>query len=139
MTANKSRSHRRAPKSCKPLISGTCPQDRPKRTSCPADCPLAGQRVAVIGGLDRLEPRYRESVGQMGGECIFHTGKLRGGCRRLRQTVAKADVVVFITTINSHAALSAVKAECKRCATPFCALGRSGAGSLEQVLLRWAV
>ena len=104
-----------------------------------ADCPLAGRRVLVIGGLDRLETRYRDSVDQLGGKCIFHTGKIRGGCRRLKQTVAKADLVVFITTINSHAALSTVKAECKRCDKPFCALGRSGTGSLEQALLEWAV
>jgi hypothetical protein len=103
------------------------------------ECPLAGRRIAIIGGLDRLEPRYRESVDQLGGKCICHTGKIRGGCRRLKQTVAKADLVVFITTINSHAALSTVKSECKRCSTPFCALGRSGAGSLEQALLKWAV
>jgi hypothetical protein len=102
-------------------------------------CPLAGRCIAIIGGLDRLEPTYRKAVDELGGECICHNGKIRGGCRRLKQTVAKADVVVFITTINSHAALTTVKAECKRCSTPFCVLGRSGAGSLEQALLKLAV
>ncbi|BEQ14592.1 hypothetical protein FAK_16580 [Desulfoferula mesophila] len=88
----------------------------------------------IIGGLDRLEPSYRETVSRLGGKCEFHTGKLRSGHRRLRQRVAKADLVVFITSINSHAALNAVKTECKRCGKPFCALRQTGCCSLEKTL-----
>ncbi|MCB2191989.1 MAG: DUF2325 domain-containing protein [Deltaproteobacteria bacterium] len=97
-------------------------------------CPLQGRKVMIIGGLDRLEPSYRETVNRLGGECVFHTGKLRNGNRRLKQRVANADLVVFITSINSHAALNAVKKECKRCSKPFCALRQTGCGSLEQTL-----
>ena len=97
-------------------------------------CPLRGRKVMIIGGLDRLEPGYRETVGRLGGECEFHTGKLRNGHRRLKQKVAKADLVVFITSINSHAALNAVKTECKRCDKPFCALRQTGCCSLEKTL-----
>lgn len=88
----------------------------------------------IIGGLDRLEPSYRETVNRLGGECVFHTGKLRSGNRRLKQRVANADLVVFITSINSHAALDAVKKECKRCSKPFCALRQTGCGSLGETL-----
>ncbi|MCF8048941.1 MAG: DUF2325 domain-containing protein [Desulfarculaceae bacterium] len=90
--------------------------------------------MMIIGGLDRLEPSYRETVSRLGGECVCHTGKLRSGHRRLKQRVANADLVVFITSINSHAALDAVKKECKRCSKPFCALRQTGCGSLEQTL-----
>lgn len=97
-------------------------------------CPLQGRKVMIIGGLDRLEPNYRDTVSRLGGECEFHTGKLRNGNRRLKQRVANADLVVFITSINSHAALNAVKKECKRCSKPFCALRQTGCGSLEETL-----
>lgn len=97
-------------------------------------CPLQGRKVMIIGGLDRLESSYRETVSRLGGECVFHTGKLRNGNRRLQQRVANADLVVFITSINSHAALNAVKKECKRCSKPFCALRQTGCGSLEDTL-----
>ena len=97
-------------------------------------CPLQGRKVIIIGGLDRLEPGYRQTVSRLGGECEFHTGKLRNGNRRLKQRVANADLVVFITSINSHAALNAVKKECKRCSKPFCALRQTGCGSLEETL-----
>ena len=97
-------------------------------------CPLQGRKVIIIGGLDRLEPGYRQTVNRLGGECEFHTGKLRNGNRRLKQRVANADLVVFITSINSHAALNAVKKECKRCSKPFCALRQTGCGSLEETL-----
>lgn len=102
-----------------------------------AHCPLKGRKVVIIGGLERLEPSYRETVGRLGGECVCHTGKLKNGNRRLKQTVASADLVVFITSINSHAALGAVKQECKRCSKPFCALRQTGCGSLEETLKRF--
>lgn len=100
-------------------------------------CPLQGRKVVIIGGLDRLEPNYRETVSRLGGECVCHTGKLRSGNRRLKQRVANADLVVFITSINSHAALNTVKKECKRCSKPFCALRQTGCGSLEATLKRF--
>lgn len=101
-------------------------------------CQLRGMKVAVIGGLERMENSYCEAVGKLGGQCSFHPGHIRGGCRRLRQVVGKADVVVFITSVNSHGALSAVKDECKKCGKPFCALARTGVASLEELLLGFA-
>lgn len=112
----------------------TCSDLRAGQSGVCEHCPLQGRKVVIIGGLDRLEPNYRETVCRLGGECVCHTGKLRSGNRRLKHTVANADLVVFITSINSHAALSAVKNECKRCSKPFCALRQTGCGSLEDTL-----
>ncbi len=111
-----------------------CPASLSRQGQVCEHCPLQGRKVMIIGGLDRLEPNYRETVSRLGGECTFHTGKLRSGNRRLKQCVAKADLVVFITSINSHAALNAVKQECKRCSKPFCALRQTDCGSLEETL-----
>ena len=108
-----------------------CPRTGAQR---PAGCPLRGRRVAVIGGLDRLERNYCEVIEQMGGSCLCHTGKVRSGARRLRQIVNKSDVVVFLTPINSHAALNVVKKHCKQCATPFCPLNCTSPAALESHL-----
>lgn len=70
--------------------------------------------------------------------CLCHTGAVASGCRRLRQVVRLADLVIFITTVNSHTAINAVKEECKKRGKPFYALGRTGAGSLEKALMGMA-
>ncbi|ADK84633.1 hypothetical protein Deba_1265 [Desulfarculus baarsii DSM 2075] len=103
-----------------------------------ACCPLQGLKVAVIGGLERMEGSYCQAIDKLGGQCSFHPGHVRGGSRRLRQIVIKSDVVVFITSVNSHGALATVKAECKKAGKPFIALGRTGVGSLEEMLLEFA-
>ncbi len=104
------------------------------RTCAAAACPLAGRRVVIIGGLDRLRPAYCQLVERLGGQCLHHTGQVRGGVQRLRRVVAQADLVVFITTLNSHSALGAVKDACRRSAAPFRALRESGVSSLERAL-----
>jgi hypothetical protein len=102
------------------------------------NCRLRGCNVAVIGGLDRMEPKYRKAVEEFGGTCLFHPGRVQGGCQRLRQMVAKADLVVFMTSTNSHGALGVIKDECKRCDKPFCALANNGVSSLERTLRGFA-
>ncbi len=98
------------------------------------DCPLRGRKVAVIGGLDRLKPNYCKAIADMGGECLFHTGETRSGVKALRNVVAKSDLVIYITTINSHGAMKVVKKQCKRCQTPFCPMQGSGVKALENLL-----
>jgi hypothetical protein len=97
-------------------------------------CPLNGKTIALIGGLDRLEPTYRQMVDEMGGTLLFHTGRMKGGSGRMRLTVNKADLVVFITSINSHGALATVKSECKRAKKRFCALKQTGAKSFARAV-----
>jgi len=118
------------------FVRPPCPNEAGQACGMPdcAHCPLKGRKVAVIGGIERMETNYKEAVQRLGGECLCHTGKVRGGCRRLRQVVSKSDLVVFITQINSHAAMASVKDECKRCGKPFCVLSRTGASSLEKLL-----
>ncbi len=100
---------------------------------CPR-CPLEGLRVAVIGGPDRMQPAYRRVVQQLGAEFLFHDGGVRNGSTRVKSLVCGADIVVFITTINSHGALNAVKAVCKKTGKKFVALRETGAESLGKTL-----
>ncbi|MFH1136323.1 MAG: DUF2325 domain-containing protein [Pseudomonadota bacterium] len=98
------------------------------------DCPLAGQKVVVIGGLDRLEPGYREVVVQLGGRFASHDGHVCNGGKKLKKQVDSADLVVFFTSINSHAALSVIKVACKKKGIPLLTVRETGRGSLEKAL-----
>ncbi len=104
-----------------------------KRISC-CDCPLAGRRVAVIGGLDRMESVYRQVVERLGGEFEFHCGRVKDGCQSVQGLVNRSDYVIYITTINSHASMRATKTICKKNCKRFIALKERGAGSLERKL-----
>ncbi|MCB2227912.1 MAG: DUF2325 domain-containing protein [Desulfarculaceae bacterium] len=113
-----------------------CGQARAGARPARSRCPLRGRSVAVIGGLDRLEKNYTEIIEQMGGSCLCHTGKVRSGARRLRQIVNKSDLVVFLTPINSHAAMNVVKKQCKLCEKPFCPLNCTSPTALESHLIQ---
>lgn len=110
-------------------------QDCPIR-NCPnsGSCPLKGKKIAVIGGLDRLEKKYCEAVEKAGAECLCHTGRISSGARKLKQLVNKSDLVLYLTPINSHGAMSVVKKHCKQCKKPFCPLNGVGVSALESHL-----
>jgi len=99
-----------------------------------AECPLGGLRVAVVGGLQRMLPVYRKIVSQLGAEFLFHDGKVRNGRYRLKNVVCGADIVVFITSVNSHGALDVVKAVCKKNGKKFIAPKETGPESLSRLL-----
>ena len=97
-------------------------------------CPLEGMRVAVIGGLDRLEPEYRKTVRDLGADFIFHNGDCSNGRHVLKNVVCKSDIVLFITSINSHEALKAVKATCKKTGKQFNVVRHPGVRSIYKAL-----
>ena len=94
-------------------------------------CALENLRIALVGGLDRLEDKYQQAFETNGAEFRFHTG-VSGGVNAIRlKTLANwADVVVFVTTVNSHNALSIVKGICRKSGKVFLAMRHSG---VEQV------
>jgi hypothetical protein len=99
---------------------------------------LQGRRVAIIGGLERLEHRYRELIEGLGGSCLFSAGHTKSGGREFRKIVKKSDLVVCITAINSHGAMKVIKKQCKLCRKPFCPLKGTSVGSLEIMLNQYA-
>ncbi len=98
-------------------------------------CPLEGMRVAVIGGLDRLEPEYRKTIHDLGADFIFHNGNCSNGQHVLKNVVCKANIVLFITSINSHGALKVVKATCKKTGKQFNVVRHPSAKSVYKTLL----
>ena len=99
-------------------------------------CPLEGMRVAVIGGLDRLEPEYRKTIHDLGADFIFHNGNCSNGQHVLKNVVCKANIVLFITSINSHGALKVVKATCKKTGKQFNVVRHPSANSVYKTLSR---
>jgi hypothetical protein len=64
-------------------------------------------RIALIGGLDR-NARELEEVARAGGhELETHTGVIAGSASAgsLRSLVARADLVLVLTDVNSHNAV----------------------------------
>jgi len=98
------------------------------------DCPLFGLRVAVVGGIGRMLPDYREVVRHLGAELLYHDGHMKSGSYKLKNVVCGADIVVFITSVNSHGALSVLKAVCKKKGKKFIALRETGCESLDRTL-----
>ena len=104
---------------------------KPSVKACPCGingrCPLAHLKVALIGGLDRLETNYRAAFEELGAEFYFHKGKCAGyGSERLRSVINNADVAVFITSINSHNALLVSKELCCKTGKRFVAIKETG-------------
>lgn len=98
------------------------------------DALLEGRKIAIIGGLERLEPQYRKAIEAMGGKCLFNAGHTKNGGREFRKVVKKSDLVVCITAINSHGAMKVVKKQCKLCRKPFCPLKGTSVSSLKNLL-----
>jgi hypothetical protein len=104
-----------------------------EQKKCP--CPLEGMRVAVIGGLDRLEPEYRKTIHELGADFIFHNGNCANGQHVLKNVVCKANIILFITSINSHGALKVVKATCKKTGKQFNVVRHPSASSVYKTLV----
>lgn len=100
-----------------------------------SQCELDDLKVAVVGGMDRMRPKYNDIVNQLGGSLLYHNGKC-GGQRSigLRSTICDADIVVFITTINSHNALHIAKAECKKSGKKFVVMRETSPNRLKQLI-----
>lgn len=101
-------------------------------------CALENLKIALIGGLDRLERQYRSAFERLGAaKFFFHTGCCAGGgAERLRATTEAADIVVFITKINSHNALSVLKAVCKRSGKSFLAIRATSPDQVSQMVVK---
>lgn len=76
--------------------------------SCPAyeTCP---RRILIVGGIERMEARYREAVESAGGVMEYHPGHMQGGTKQLENSLKRADIVLCPVNCNSHAACLTVK------------------------------
>jgi len=60
-------------------------------------------RIGIIGGLGRTEPMFRKLAMQSQHTVEFHRGDVGGrGTASLEAVVARSELLVVITAVNSH-------------------------------------
>lgn len=63
-------------------------------------------RIGIVGGLDRAGTVLSRLASAAGHELTLHDGAMSScGARALERLVDRADVVVILTGVNSHAAV----------------------------------
>jgi hypothetical protein len=72
-------------------------------------------RIGMIGGLDRSVSALQALAETQGHEVRFHTGVIAGpaSSASLRALVARAELVIIVTEINSHNAVRAARREAR--------------------------
>ena len=91
--------------------------------------------VAVIGGPDRMTRGFAELAELHGHRLEHHDGSLAGqGRRALRSLVARSHLVVIVTGVNSHAAVTVARDEVRRQGVPSLICRRFGLANLSRLL-----
>jgi hypothetical protein len=63
-------------------------------------------RIGIVGGVERIESRLSQVARSAGHDLEFHNGHMSStSTGRLRSLVERSDLVVIITSVNSHAAV----------------------------------
>ncbi len=84
--------------------------------TCASPCPCAScpKKVLIVGGIERMEPLYRQLIEANGHLFEYHAGHLRKGGNKLENCLQRADMVLCPVNCNSHAACLQVKNLCKK-------------------------
>ena len=62
--------------------------------------------IGLVGGLDRSEAQYRQLAERAGHSIEWHTGDLAGrGAGTLESMIERSDIVIVVTSVNSHGAV----------------------------------
>jgi len=95
-------------------------------------------RVAYIGGVESLEPSYKEVAESFGCLFCYHCGHCEGGKKVIENLVEKNDAIFCPIDINSHNACLLVKKACKLRNKPCYFLRSSGLSALKKGLVNFA-
>ena len=92
-------------------------------------------RIAFIGGLHRSENQIIEIAERAGHELDFHPGVVGGrGAGELRAAIERAELVIIVTDVNSHGAVTLAKKLCQKLGRGSLVLRRCGAARFKQLL-----
>ncbi len=80
----------------------------------PCLCASCPKRILIVGGIERMEPLYREAIEAKGHIFEYHAGHLRKGGNKLENCLLRADMVLCPVNCNSHSACLQVKSLCKK-------------------------
>ena len=99
---------------------------------------LKDMSVAYIGGVESLEPSYKEMAQSFGCLFCYHCGHCEGGKKVIENLVEKNDALFCPIDINSHNACLLVKKACKLRNKPCYFLRSSGLSALKKGLVNFA-
>jgi hypothetical protein len=92
-------------------------------------------RIAVIGGLDRHVQGLAKQAADAGHVAEFHHGRVGGrSAEDLAAIVERSDVVVIVTAVNSHGAVSIAKKAARRSGCAAYIARTCGPSRFEQIL-----
>jgi hypothetical protein len=92
-------------------------------------------RIAVVGGVERMETRLKDLASDGGHELEFHGGHMSGpGSERLKALIDRCDLLVIVTDVNSHAAVVLARTLARRSGRPVRLVRRLGTSQLRSLL-----
>jgi hypothetical protein len=92
-------------------------------------------RIGIVGGLCRAESELSREARRAGHEIEFHDGQLRGpSAGALESLIGRADVVVVVTDVNSHAAMHRTKELLRKSGRDAVFLRKASKSRLRQLL-----
>ena len=93
-------------------------------------------RIGIIGGIDRTANLLQSVAAARGHELELHTGVISGSASAdtLRALVARSELVVVVTDVNSHNAVKTARREARLRHRPLRIVRRIGASQLAALL-----
>lgn len=72
-------------------------------------------RIGIVGGIERSESLYKRLAEDAGHELEVHSGHIGGrGIATLESLIARVDVAVVLTDVNSHGAVQSARRFARR-------------------------
>jgi hypothetical protein len=93
-------------------------------------------RIGIIGGVDRSGNLLQEVAEARGHQLELHTGVMSSGvaASSLRALIARSELVVVVTDINSHNAVRSARREAKLQNRPLRIVRRMGSSQFAALL-----
>jgi Uncharacterized protein conserved in bacteria (DUF2325) len=92
-------------------------------------------RIAWVGGVESNETELKHVAEKAGHSVEFHSGHIGGrGEDRLKSSIARADVVVIVTDVNSHGAVLMAKRVAKQLGREYLVTKRCGPARFAKLL-----
>ena len=96
-------------------------------------------RIGIVGGAEKTRARYHELALAAGCRVEFHHGHMKGrGPDELRALVARCDIVVIVTSVNSHGAVRLARELLRKQRREALIVQRFGLRHFEQVIRQHA-
>ena len=95
--------------------------------------------IALVGGLDRSEAQYRQLAERAGHSIEWHTGDLAGrGAGTLESMIERSDIVIVVTSVNSHGAVWRARKVAKLRSKRLLLLARCGVSKFGSLLAEFS-